>query len=69
MKDFKNLAEDWAEKVLSKQVEIPFEGTAKQLQEFLVLGSLIFDKDGKWLPRLEKNQKFEVKPTQVKNGK
>lgn len=53
MKDFKNLAEDWAEKVLSKQVEIPFEETAKQLLEFMMLGCLIYDREGNWIPQLE----------------
>lgn len=49
----------WAEKVLQ---ETDFEENGNQLVELMLYGSLMFDKDGNWIPISE----FEIKST---NGK
>lgn len=52
--------------MLSKQ---SFEETSYQMEEFLILGSLVYDADGNWIPRLQRNQSFEIKTAKIKNGK
>ena len=39
------------------------------MEEFLILGSLVYDADGNWIPRLQRNQSFEIKTAKIKNGK
>ena len=51
-KDFKKVAEKWAEETLKELPKTSFEETANQLQEFLILGNLIYDEQGNWIPRL-----------------
>lgn len=69
MMNLKKEAEKWAKEVLSKQVEVSHEEFTCQFQEFMVLGSLLYDENGNWIPRLNLNQSFEVKPAKIKNGK
>ena len=43
----------WAEETLAKQPKISHEETANQLLEFMMLGCLIYDREGNWIPQLE----------------
>lgn len=63
---FKKEAEEWAEKIL-KEEHLDFNDD--KFIEFVTLGSLIFDNNGKWIPRLGKNTKFEIKPIKVIDSK
>jgi hypothetical protein len=69
MSNFKQKAEEWAEEMLAKSPKIPYDETARKLEEFMILGSLLYDDKGNWIPRLERNQIFEIKPAKIKNGK
>ena len=50
--DFKKVANKWAEKTLKELPKTTFEETANQLQEFIILGNLIYDEQSNWIPRL-----------------
>jgi hypothetical protein len=52
MSNFKQKAEEWAGEVLSKAPKTFYEEAACQFQEFMFLGSLLFDNEGNWIPRL-----------------
>jgi hypothetical protein len=66
MTNFKKQATEWAEEMLSKQ---PFKKTPYQMEELLILGSLVYDTDGNWISRLQRNQSFKIKPVKIKNNK
>lgn len=69
MSNFKQTAEKWAEEELSKQPKVSHEEINYQLQEFMLLGSLLYDDKGNWIPQLNVNQSFEVKPVEIKDDK
>ena len=50
--DFKKVTNKWAEKTLKELPKTTFEETANQLQEFIILGNLIYDEQSNWIPRL-----------------
>lgn len=64
-----NQIEKWAEEVLDKQPKVSHEETANQLQELMILGRLLYDSKGNWIPQLDLNQVFKIKPVKIKNGK
>ena len=69
MSNFKEAVEKWAEEVLAKSPKQSFEETANQVLELRLLGSLLYDDKGNWIPYFNWNEKIEVKPVKVKNGK
>lgn len=60
MKTFKQTAIEWAEEILAKQPKIFYNKTAQQAQELLILGSLLYDSEGNWLPQLKSVDSFEI---------
>lgn len=50
MSNFKQTAEKWAEEVLAKQPKISFAETTNQILELRLLGSLLYDDKGNWIP-------------------
>lgn len=72
MNNFKQITEKWAKevnKVLAKAPNLSHEETANQLQEFMLLGGLVYDDKGNWIPQLNSNQYFEIKSVEIKDGK
>lgn len=63
------LDKEWAEETLAKQPKISHEETSNQLLEFMMLRCLIYDREGNWIPQLDLNQSFEVKPVSIIDGK
>lgn len=71
MKDFKNFARKWAEKTLEKHKDDT--KISDMFLEQRILGSLLFsvDENGDktWIPRLEKDTRYEIRPIEVVDGK
>ena len=57
--------EKWLEEVSAIESQ---DETARKFEEFMILGSLLYDNEGNWIPRFESSQTFEVKPAKIKNG-
>lgn len=72
MKDFKQEAKEWAEKILKEQPQVEYNETAEQLHELMLFGSLLYAQNEKgekvWLKRMIGDENFEVKPVSVLNG-
>ena len=69
MSNLKQTAEKWTEDVLAKAPKLSHEEASRQLQEIMLLGSLVYDDKGNWIPQLNLNQSFEVKPVETKDGR
>ena len=50
-------AKKWAEEFLLKQPKISHEEMAIELEEFIVLGKVIYDDRGNWIPQLTRDSK------------